>query len=96
MDTVELGGASIKSALKRADRAGVRFVAFLGESEVAAGGVALKDLGLFRRDQGRADNRRGSAGLGQDRRVVLQRRVPQQQIAWPHPTSKPILCWWMG
>lgn len=42
--TVELGGTAIKTALKRADRAGVRYVALLGEDELAAGGVALKDL----------------------------------------------------
>ena len=42
--TVELDGLAIKTALKRADRAGVRHVALLGEDELAAGGVALKDL----------------------------------------------------
>ena len=41
---VELGSASVKTALRRADRAGGRYVVFLGEEEEKAGGVALKDL----------------------------------------------------
>ncbi len=37
-------GASVKSALKRADRAGRRWVVLVGEEERARGGVMLKDL----------------------------------------------------
>ena len=41
----ELSGRALKNALKRADRLGVRQVAILGDEELAAGEVTLKDLG---------------------------------------------------
>ena len=41
---VELGGRSVKAALKLADRRGARYALLLGEEELAAGRVALKDL----------------------------------------------------
>jgi histidyl-tRNA synthetase len=41
---VEVAGRSLKAALKRADKAGRRFVAILGEEELARGAVALRDL----------------------------------------------------
>ena len=40
----ELTGRSMKAALKRADRSGVRYVLLIGEEELAAGRVTLKDL----------------------------------------------------
>jgi histidyl-tRNA synthetase len=40
----ELGGRSLRSALKRADKAGARWVVFVGEEERAAGEVTLRDL----------------------------------------------------
>jgi histidyl-tRNA synthetase len=40
----ELGGRSVKAALKRADKAGARWVVLLGEEELAAGEVTLRDL----------------------------------------------------
>lgn len=42
--TVDFGGGRMKAALKRADRAGVRFVLLLGEDELAGGGVTCRDL----------------------------------------------------
>lgn len=41
---VEVTGRSLKSALKRADRDGLSVVAILGEEEMAAGVVAVRDL----------------------------------------------------
>ena len=38
------GGGSLKSQMKKADGSGARFAIILGESEVAAGKVSLKDL----------------------------------------------------
>ncbi len=40
----ELGGRSVKAALKRAAKAGTRWVALLGADELAAGTVTLRDL----------------------------------------------------
>ncbi len=42
--TADLSGRSVKAALKRADKSGVRFVVLLGDDELAAGQVTLKDL----------------------------------------------------
>ncbi len=42
--TAELGGRSMRAALKRADRDGVRWVVLLGDDELAAGTVTLRDL----------------------------------------------------
>lgn len=42
--TAELAGRSLGAAMKRADRAGARWVAILGDEEVAAGEVTVKDL----------------------------------------------------
>jgi histidyl-tRNA synthetase len=39
-----LGGGSMKSQFKRADRSGARFCVVLGESEFASGQAAIKDL----------------------------------------------------
>ena len=41
----ELADRSVRSALKRADRAEVRWVVLLGEQELAAGTVTVRDLG---------------------------------------------------
>ncbi len=41
---LELAGRSLKAALRRADRDGFRGVAILGEEELAAGVVSLRDL----------------------------------------------------
>jgi len=41
---IEITGRSLKSALKRADREGFRVVAMLGEDEMRAGTVTLRDL----------------------------------------------------
>ena len=38
------GGGSLKSQLKRADRSGARYVLILGENELAAGQVSVKNL----------------------------------------------------
>ena len=38
------GGGSFKSQMKKADGSGARFAIILGETEVAAGKVSLKDL----------------------------------------------------
>ncbi len=38
------GGGSMKSQMKRADRAGARFVLVIGENELAKGVVALRDM----------------------------------------------------
>ncbi len=40
----ELSGRSIRAALKRADRTGVRFVLLIGVEELASERVTLKDL----------------------------------------------------
>jgi histidyl-tRNA synthetase len=40
----ELGGRSLRAALKRADKVGARWVVFVGEEERAAGEVSLRDL----------------------------------------------------
>ena len=40
----ELSGRSLKAALKRADRAGARFVVLLGEEELAEQRATLRDL----------------------------------------------------
>lgn len=40
----ELAGRSLRAGLKRADRAGARWVVFVGEDERAAGVVGLRDL----------------------------------------------------
>lgn len=40
----ELGGRSVKAALKRADKAGARWVVLVGDDEQAAGEVTLRDL----------------------------------------------------
>jgi histidyl-tRNA synthetase len=41
---VEVSGRSLKAALKRADREGFRMVAMLGEDELRAGTVSVRDL----------------------------------------------------
>lgn len=41
---VHCGGGSIKSQMKKADRSGARYALILGEEELAAGTVTLKDL----------------------------------------------------
>ena len=41
---VEVSGRSLKAALKRADREAFRMVAMLGEDELRAGTVAVRDL----------------------------------------------------
>jgi histidyl-tRNA synthetase len=41
---VEVAGRSLKAALKRADREGFRMVAMLGEDELRAGTVSVRDL----------------------------------------------------
>jgi histidyl-tRNA synthetase len=43
--TAELAGRSLGAAMKRADRSGARWAALLGDDEVAAGEVTVKDLG---------------------------------------------------
>ncbi len=43
---VEITGRSLKAALKRADRDGVRIVAMLGDDELAGGTVTVRDLAL--------------------------------------------------
>ena len=40
----DLGGRSVRAGLKRANRAGTRFVVLLGEDELAAGEATLRDL----------------------------------------------------
>ena len=40
----ELGDRSVRSALKRADRAGVKWVVLIGEQEQATGTVTVRDL----------------------------------------------------
>ena len=42
--TADLAGRSVKAGLKRADKAGARFVVLLGDDELAAGQATLKDL----------------------------------------------------
>ena len=41
---VELGGRSLKAALKRADREGFRAVAIVGEDELQKDSVSVRDL----------------------------------------------------
>jgi histidyl-tRNA synthetase len=41
---INLGGGSIKTQFKRADKSGAKFAVVLGDDEVARGVVALKDL----------------------------------------------------
>jgi histidyl-tRNA synthetase len=41
---VEVTGRSLKAALKRADREGLRVVAMLGEDELREGTVSVRDL----------------------------------------------------
>jgi histidyl-tRNA synthetase len=41
---VEIGGRSLKSALKRADKDSFAVVAILGDDELACGSIALRDL----------------------------------------------------
>ena len=43
---VEITGRSLKAALRRADRDGVRIVAMLGDDELAGGTVTVRDLAL--------------------------------------------------
>jgi histidyl-tRNA synthetase len=43
--TADLSGRSVRAGLKRADRAGTRFVVLLGDDELAAGQATLRDLG---------------------------------------------------
>ena len=40
----EFGGRSVKAALKRADKSGIRWVLLAGEDELAAGELSLRDL----------------------------------------------------
>jgi len=40
----ELGSRSVKAALRRADRSGSRFVVMIGDEEIGAGEVTVKDL----------------------------------------------------
>ncbi len=42
----EVGGRSVKAALKRADKAGARWMVLAGEDELGRGEVALRDLAL--------------------------------------------------
>jgi histidyl-tRNA synthetase len=42
--TADLEGRSVRAGLKRADRAGTRFVVLLGDDELAAGRATLRDL----------------------------------------------------
>ena len=42
--TADLSGRSVRAGLKRADRAGTRFVVLLGDDELAAGQAMLRDL----------------------------------------------------
>jgi len=44
LGVVHCGGGSAKALFKRADREGVRFVAVLGDDEIAAGVISLKDM----------------------------------------------------
>ncbi|QOC23984.1 histidine--tRNA ligase [Wenzhouxiangella sp. AB-CW3] len=48
---VSLAGGSMKSQFKRADRSGARWSVILGESEIEAGQVAIKDLRAERGEQ---------------------------------------------
>jgi len=41
---VDFGGGRMRTALKRADRAGARLVLLLGEEELARGGVTCRNL----------------------------------------------------
>jgi histidyl-tRNA synthetase len=41
---INLGGGSVKTQFKRADKSGARFAVVLGDDEAARGVVALKDL----------------------------------------------------
>jgi len=41
---VNMGGGSMKSQLRRADRSGAAFALILGPSEAAAGEINIKDL----------------------------------------------------
>jgi histidyl-tRNA synthetase len=47
----ELSSASLKTALKRADRLGARLVVLLGDEEVAAGELTIKDLASARQER---------------------------------------------
>ena len=40
----ELSGRSVKAALKRADKSAARWVLLVGDEELAAGEVTLRDL----------------------------------------------------
>ena len=42
--TADLSGRSVKAGLKRAHKAGTRFVVLLGDDELAAGQATLRDL----------------------------------------------------
>ena len=42
---LELGSRSLKGALRRADKDGMRAVAILGDEELAAGEITVRDLG---------------------------------------------------
>jgi histidyl-tRNA synthetase len=42
---LELGGRSLKAALRRADKDGMRAAAILGDDELAAGEITVRDLG---------------------------------------------------
>jgi histidyl-tRNA synthetase len=48
---VELGGRSLKAALRRADKDGFAVVAIVGDDELASGNVTLKDLGRSAQEQ---------------------------------------------
>ncbi|MDY0113437.1 MAG: histidine--tRNA ligase [Corynebacterium sp.] len=50
------GGRGLKGAMKGADRAGARFALVLGESELAAGEVQLKDLTAHEQDAVKLDD----------------------------------------
>ncbi|OQA34429.1 MAG: Histidine--tRNA ligase [Acidobacteria bacterium ADurb.Bin340] len=41
---MEIGGKSLKSQMKRADRLGCRYTLFLGENELAGGSAGLRDM----------------------------------------------------
>ena len=41
---MEIGGKSLKSQMKRADRLGCRYTLFLGENELAEGSAGLRDM----------------------------------------------------
>jgi len=41
---MEIGGKSLKSQMKRADRLGCRYTLILGENELAQGSAGLRDM----------------------------------------------------